>query len=360
MNKKSSVFAIASLFSGAIMGSGFASGKEIFVFFSRHGDRGMAGIAAAIVGFFLFGIMLMQMSNRKSTDNIEKVICPFNRVIAQKAVGWTVTCSLFIVYAAMLAAAGAVVGAEFGMPAYIGAFCIGAVSAATVAGGIEGLSGSLKRAVPIMLCAVLAIGIHIALNNPQQSAVSPSGEISKENWFVSAMLYLSYNMTVAMPALCAAGKNCDSMGKRVLGCGGAVLALGAGAAVIHCMLMTNLQYAQNTPMPILLFANDISRGTKAVCSFMLILSIYCAASNCLYGVSKKLCLIKFTKLNSILFPTVVGCMLSFAGFSNIVRYIYPLQGAAGFLMLVLIFTSYVKQISESESKSKSKSAALYK
>ena len=60
---------------GTIIGAGFASGKEIYLFFNIYGIKGLYGIAVAsiITGIVIYKVLL-QIRNREYTRNYKEYL----------------------------------------------------------------------------------------------------------------------------------------------------------------------------------------------------------------------------------------------------------------------------------------------
>ena len=57
MTRKQSIFTLASVYVGTVIGAGFASGQEILQFFGKHGYKGILGVMVITVLFSLLGAL---------------------------------------------------------------------------------------------------------------------------------------------------------------------------------------------------------------------------------------------------------------------------------------------------------------
>ena len=66
---------IALVIIGALIGAGFASGQEIYLFFFSYGKRGILGIgvSAILLGIIIYKTMIIIKKNKNINDIIKKV-----------------------------------------------------------------------------------------------------------------------------------------------------------------------------------------------------------------------------------------------------------------------------------------------
>ena len=63
---------------GVILGAGFASGKEIYIFFAKYGKIGILGI---IVSFLFLGLIIYKVIRNKKHNNKSNNKYIFNNII---------------------------------------------------------------------------------------------------------------------------------------------------------------------------------------------------------------------------------------------------------------------------------------
>jgi uncharacterized membrane protein YkvI len=121
MRNKLSVFNIALLYVGTLMGAGFASGREIWQFFGVFGNRSYLAVLAVTALFVLFGMMTVKISKTIQTTEIGKIVLPFHNGRLVDFFGTVTAAILFIIYIVMAAAGGALFHEQFGLPEVYGA-----------------------------------------------------------------------------------------------------------------------------------------------------------------------------------------------------------------------------------------------
>ena len=69
---------VALMFVGAIMGAGFASGREIWQFFGVFGAKGKIGVLLVGVLFIILGTMTAYIARKLDTNEMGRIILPGN------------------------------------------------------------------------------------------------------------------------------------------------------------------------------------------------------------------------------------------------------------------------------------------
>ena len=138
------VLNVALMFVGAIMGAGFASGREIWQFFGVFGIRGKIGVLLVGVLFVLLGTATAYIARKLDTNEMGRIIAPGNNEKIINAVSWFMAAILFTVLINMTAACGAMLNQLFGINPMVGGVLIAVLVVATVLGEFERISKVFK------------------------------------------------------------------------------------------------------------------------------------------------------------------------------------------------------------------------
>ena len=106
---------VALMFVGAIMGAGFASGREIWQFFGVFGKQGRVGILLIAVMFVVLGMMTAYLARILGTNDMGRIIAPGGNPKIENFVSWFMAIMLFTVLINMTAAGGALLYQNFGI-----------------------------------------------------------------------------------------------------------------------------------------------------------------------------------------------------------------------------------------------------
>ncbi|MCX7773940.1 MAG: hypothetical protein N2376_12600 [Clostridia bacterium] len=342
--KRITTLQVAGTYIGTIVGAGFASGQEMLQFFVRFGKMGLWGLLVVTLLFIFFGYIIMELGwLLQATSHLPivhkvggRIIGPFSDIV--------ITFFLFGALTAMIAGSGALFSQEFKLHPLIGSLFMAVITVITVLGGFQGIISSISIVVPFLIITAVGVSIAALLNAPKQAVLS--GSLGSpgflRNWLWSAILYTSYNTVTASAILGPLGFK--TRNKKVIRNGAILggLGLGVGALAIFLALYVNAGRIRDLEVPMISVANSISPLIKIIYAVVLLAEIYTTAVGDLYGFAARLCEQRpRITVYVILAATAAAFIASLAGFSNLVRYLYPAVGYCGVLtLLCLIYDRY--------------------
>jgi uncharacterized membrane protein YkvI len=329
---------VAATYIGTIVGAGFASGQEILQFFTRFGALGLVGLVFCAVMFAVFGYIIMRLGKELNARSHMEIIRYSGGKVLGRLVDFIITFFLFGALTAMIAGTGALFEQEFHLPELLGNLLMAVLTALTVLTGINGVINSISFVVPFLLLAVVGTSMFSIATAPPDltasvSAIGESGLIS--NWFLAAVLYVSYNTIISIAVLGPLGvkaKNSKII-KRGAILGG--VGLGIGSIMIYLSLAGNLESVSGLEVPMIYIASGISPLMQLIYAIVLIAEIYTTAVGSLYGFASRISEIaKDNGKGIIVIATLISLVASRFGFSNLVKYLYPVVGYGGMILLI--------------------------
>lgn len=339
-------FQVAATYVGAVMGAGFASGQEIQQFFARFGRWGLAGIVVSALLFALLGWSMLDLQERWKITSYPEF---FDRLLGRKWGRWAdglVSVLLFVGMLAMMSGSGALFNEYFGFSRWLGIFLTCSVIALALWFRGEGVLWINSALIPLKFIFCLGIATAaILLETPRDGmnvVVTQSPLVT--HWVLSAILYVSFNLTLAMVVFASLGREVQKPGAR-LGALLGGLALGVFAFVIGAAL---LQFPDSLGLEIPMVAVAGKIGDWP--AFFYVVVLWLAMTTAAIGngfslVSRVVDTGKVSYRNAIL-PLLL-LLLPVAGvkFSKIVQLIYPLFGYLGlvFLPTILYFWRRVRE-----------------
>lgn len=336
--KQLSVFAIAATYIGTVVGAGFASGQEVLQFFGYFGLPGLLGLGLTTVLLAFFGYLILELGRRLAADSHLPVIRYTGGKWVGSFVDWVITFFLFGALVTMGAGAGAIFAEQFGLAFWLGSLIMVAASLATVLLGISGVITSISFVVPVMLVAVLGVAVYTiftdysALLAGLQGYTEPA-RAAVPYWPLSAILYASYNLVLAVAILAPLGAM-SSAPKLRLGALLGGIGLGIGAAAIDLTLLTHINRATAYEIPMIYIAGLVSPVVRVTYTVVLLAEVYTTAVGSLYGFVARLSKQNTPRYRWVAMGAGVTAFgLAQVGFSNLVGTLFPAVGFAGLLLL---------------------------
>ena len=345
-NRKISVPKAAGAYIGTIVGAGFATGQEVLQFLCLS-LPGILGIALSTFLFIVFGFLIMELGMKLDAKSHLEIIRHASGSFFGKIIDFIITFFLFGALTAMLAGTGALFSQQFGISSLAGSIFMAVITLLTVLTGIHGVINSISYVVPFLLAAVAGVSIFSIINSPPQitTASLPAQSNLITNWFLAAVLYTSYNTVISISVLGPLGDQADNKKTVFYGSVLGGLGLGAGSFLIFLALSGNISEAARLEVPMVYIAGKISPFMQTIYAVVLIAEIYTTAVGSLYGLSARL---SGAGKNPAKNKTVAICASIFAffascfGFSNLVKYLYPLVGYGGIILLASLIFAKVK------------------
>jgi len=325
---------------GTVVGAGFATGQEILQFFVSFGLGGLWGALLTTGLFMFFGVVTMQIGHVLRAKSHLEVIGHVGGGRFQTVMDVLIMVSLFGALTAMMAGTGALFAQQFGISAALGSLIMGVLTVMTVLRGLGGVIHAISIVVPFLLVSVLAISVFSLTQAPPDFTAEAAhpGRGLMGNWLTAAMLYVSYNILMSVSVLGPAGGLAAD--RRAVWRGGVLGGAGLGAASILIYLALSGTRAEtgHLEVPILYMAGGIAPAAGALYSLVLFAEIYTTAVGALYGFSARLSAGRERRFGTrVIIGAAAGAFLvSLFGFSGLVRYMYPLQGYGGIILLIAL------------------------
>lgn len=340
-------FRIAATYIGTVVGAGFASGQEVLQFFSYFGAWGAAGLALVTVLFIFFGMIIMETGRASRARSHMDVL----RLSGGKALGRVtdavITFFLFGSLTAMIAGCGALFEQQLRLPSLLGSGLMAILPAVTVLTGIRGVINSISVVVPFLLGAVAvtcACALYAVPPVPDAAPFPSAANGVISGWLMAAVLYVSYNTLVSAAVLGPLGTQaaCARSIKRGALLGG--LGLGAAAFLIYLAFSGRIASLYGVEVPMLSLAGGVSGVLQLSYAAVLAAEIFTTAVGSLYGFAARFSDERSPLQSRVvaIAVTVVAFWAAQLGFSNLVRYLYPIAGYGGLLLLALLLWSRIR------------------
>lgn len=353
------ILKIGSAFIGIIVGAGFASGQEVLQYFTSFGHLGTAGAIAATILFAYLGMMLTKIGSRLQTTSHRKAIYTISGRYLGVIIDYIIVFTLFGVGVVMVAGAGSILHQQFGLDPYIGSLLLIILVILTVMMNVEKVIAVIGSITPFLVLSIVLIAVYslftidlsLAELNPiakEQDSVLPEWFLSwfdfnwMPYWLISGINYVSFNIAVGASMSLVMGGT--EKNEKTAAMGGFIGGLGLGVLIIlsHLAIFSKVDVVASFDMPTLKIVNDISPVLAILMSFVLFGMIFNTAVSMFYAFAAR-----FTRLNTkkfhmfVIVTGIVGFIASFAGFTDLVNFLYPLIGFLGLLLIgTLIYAPF--------------------
>lgn len=332
---------ISVMYIGAIMGAGFASGRETWQFFGVFGKGGIVGAIVFAVLFMIIGHIIRYNAKVLQTNNMGKIIVPGGNKKIEVFVETFMAVILAMVMVIMSAAGGALLHQQFGFDYYVGGLLIVFLTVITVLGDFERVSRVFRYIMPVLCVAMVATCLIVLFSN--LDPVNPDAVIKPSpaapNWPIASLLYVCYNMMALVSIVATSTINAKDDKTATRGATMGAIFLGILAMLILLTILVDPGFSQEMDMPILGYANRVSRLMSNIYTIILFCAIYSASTSNYYGFTTR---IKEGPMKKwiIIFTALAGFVLGLFGFKNFVSYISPLIGYVGIAIVVILVCNF--------------------
>lgn len=340
--KKSFVYTFITTCISAIIGAGFASGRELTTFFANYGFWSILFIVLAGVLFFwcfyLFA-KLGKIIQPKSISDITKAIYGNSHFL----IDFIFILSAIITLSSMLAGCdsiGYLVFNENYNFCYISIFTA-MIVAVIVSIGLKYIYKINNILLPVILVLLLAVLSVFLLVGDKQTVSSQYITFNGFSVLLSAFLYVSMNIFTNSFLIAKTSQYMDSKQiKKGSISTSIILVILIIFIVISILLGGNDVFLSD--MPIISIAYNISNGFGICYAVVLWFAIF--TTICISAFVVETWLNNFIE-NRFLCSVIVlttGFIFSRFGFSTIVSVFYPLEGILGFVFIVNASVYYIK------------------
>ena len=319
------IIEISLVIIGTIIGAGFASGKEITIFFAQYGIQGIIGIAITIIimSFFIYRILNTSVKNKK-TSYLE--LLKLKKIKHIDIINNAVNIFLLISFIIMVAGFRSYIRESTGSNALIITILFTFICYLIFNKKADGIIKSNKYLVPMLVMLIFVISIKYNVNC---NAKAYETRTSIGNPIISAIMYAGYNSIVIVPVIVSLSKKIkkSSECRRIALLSMILMIMLFGS--IFITLIHGGEDCQSTEFPILYISKQMGKMYNKIYSVIIVLSIFTSAISSGYAYLND----RVRNKRSYKILSAVICILavlcSEIGFGNLVQKIYPMFGVIG-------------------------------
>jgi uncharacterized membrane protein YkvI len=340
------ILKVAAVYVSCVIGAGFASGQEIMQFFTLFGRKGLWGTGLAAILFSLFGMLIMTLAVKLRTSNYQGI---YLFLLGKRLARLMDTLSLFMLpgsLVVMLTASGAIWAEQFGFSVWLGSTLTALITCLVITRGLRGIIAINSILVPLKIIFIIltALGAIYYRNGSmgQLSAALSVSNMPAGNWIWSGVLYVSYNLVLALAVLSSLGR---IIPLEVGIAGGFVggIVLGVTAALITAAELTFYPEITAVEVPLVYIAGFLSKKLAYLVGLLLWLAVLTTTIADAHGLACRLAP-KGDWRYKLIGSGITLAVLPFAGhnFSSLVRLLYPLYGYLGLILLAGLIIAPIK------------------
>lgn len=344
---------------GTMIGAGFASGKEIYLFFFSFGIEGIIGllISAVITGITIYKTLeiinkndiktykefiycLGKSKNNNKNDNKSNYKNNNNNNNKNKKIGnvinVVVNSFILVSFFIMIAGFGTYFNQTYGIPKIFGGIALAIFCFFVFMTSTKGIVKVNSLIVPILIITVLIIGITNILNLPLGDLDKYIIRQNNSSFILSSITYSSYNSILLIPVLITLRnylKDKKQILKITVISSFIILILSSSIFFLFTKIDVDIK---NLEMPAVYMVEKILPIFKNIYGIIILGSIITTAvslgASFLQNVSKS----KKSYPQIALIMCITSVLISNIGFSNLVATLDPIFGYLGLIQIFMI------------------------
>ncbi len=321
---------------GTLIGAGFASGQEIYLFFYRYGLNGIMGLVlcSVLIGIITYKTFLIIHKNKINTyeEFLSKV---FKSKTIIKISNIVINAFLLITFYIMLSGFGAYFEQRFQINSIIGTFILAIICFLVLIKDIEGVKKVNSICVPILIILVITIGV-ISLKEYSPKQIETTFTF---NWIIQAIVYSSYNMILVIPVLVSLGKYIKSKKQtRIVSFSTTIIVFSLAISIFSVLVSLNADYSKIQMHAVYVIDNKYFQFSS-IYGIVILLSIFSTAISIGISFLKNITKDKKSFPQIVAIMCITGVIISNFGFSNLVKILFPLFGYIGIVEMIWILKS---------------------
>lgn len=325
---------------GTLIGAGFASGQEMYLFFFSYGIKGIEGI---IISCTLMGIIIYKTLNlikkydiKTYKEFLEIFIKPkdnekyFN---LRNIVNIVINIFILITFFIMIAGVGAYFEQELGISQIVGSIVLSVLCLIVFMTSTKGAVKVNEILVPILIIFVVIIGIMNMKEIHFQELENYVIRTNEGNHILSGIIYCSYNSILLIPVLITLKDYLKN--KKQIGTISVIATLiSITLSFLIFLLLVRIDVdITKLEMPVVYVVSHMFKILRLVYGIIILGSIFTTAvslgSSFLQNTSKN----KKSYTQIAVIMCITSVVISKIGFSNLINSLYPVFGYLGLLQI---------------------------
>ena len=322
---------------GTLIGAGFASGQEIYLFFYQYGMNGILGIviSSLLLGFVTYKVLCISQEN--GVTNYKSFLERFIKKEKHLEIFNTImNIFILITFYIMIAGFGAYFEQQFGIHALIGSMILSVICYVVFLKDVSGLIKVSQYMVPLLIGSLFIMGISVIDSQNIMEISHYVSENTNWKWILDSVLYGSYNTILLIPVLIAMRNLVNNLKSQKMISLLTVILIILLSLIVFLILTKVDVDIQNLEMPAVYVASKISPILKYIYGFIILSSIFTTSISLGTSLLENIAQDKKKYKQYAVFICVTAVFVSNIGFSNLVNLLYPIFGYIGLIQIIKI------------------------
>ncbi len=335
-----SISKIVFVIIGALIGAGFASGQEIYVFFYAYGMKGIIGIiiSSTLIGYIIYKTFKIIQKNDISTyREFLEIIIGRGKKNLISILNIIINTFLLVTFFIMISGFGAYFEQQLGINSLIGSAILAILCYIIFMTSTKGVVKVSTIIVPFLIFFIIYIGIEILgvidISKIQQYTINNNNSLM---FILKSILYSSYNSILLIPVLITLK---DYLKNSIINKYASILitVIVATLSMILFLILSKIDVnIEKLEMPAVYLVSKLSNILATIYGFIILSSIFTTSISVGNSFIQNICEKKKSYQHIALIMCITSVFISKIGFSNLVQILYPFFGYLGIIQIVKI------------------------
>lgn len=325
---------------GTMIGAGFASGQEMYLFFFSYGIEGLIGILISntIIGFVIYRTFEIVEEHGVSTYKEFIDILILKKSKLKSIINVIINSFILITFFIMIAGFGAYFEQELGINSLIGSTILAIATFVIFMTSVKGVVKANELIVPILIGFLVIIGI---INLKNLNILELENYIIKNNnssFILSSVLYSSYNSILLIPVLLTL-KDYIQDKKQIFKIAFISTIIISLLSIVVFLLLVRVDVdITKLEMPAVYVVSNMFKILKYAYGFIILGSIFTTSISLGLSFLQNTAKNKKSYTHIAIIMCITSVIISKIGFSNLVSSLYPIFGYLGLIQILKLIS----------------------
>ena len=331
---------------GTLIGAGFASGQEVYLFFFSYGMKGLIGIliSSIIIGVVIYSTFNILNKYKINTyKDFLNILIPKNtklKIIANFIINIFILITFFI----MIAGFGAYFEQEIGINRLVGSLVLAIITFIVFMTSIKGVVKVNELLVPILIGFIFIIGIISIKDTHILNLENYVIRTNYTNFALSAVLYSSYNSILLIPVLITLNNYVKNK-KQIFYISFISAIVTILLSVIIFLLLVRVDVdISKLEMPVVYVVSNIFKILRYIYGVIILGSIFTTAISLGISFLQNTAKNKKGYTQIAIIMCITSVIISKFGFSNLVSLLYPIFGYLGLIQILRLCVIKISKV----------------